>query len=192
MRILSAFIFFSILTITSQAQHEYDNWYFGSGAGINFTSGSPVVLIDGMTFTTEGTAVMSDTAGNLLFYTDGVTVWNKNHMMMVNGNNLHGGNSSTQSALIVKQPASDSLYYIFTVGDYGAYGFSYSVADMSLQSGLGEVILKNIVVSNNSTEKLTGARDANGNDYWILIHVPTSTMIQSYLVFFEFILFKHI
>src|SRR4030095_14363471 len=104
-----------------------------------------------------GTASISDSVGNLLFYTDGVTVWNKFHNVMANGNNLHGGYSSSQSALIIKQPGSDSLYYIFTVGEMGSYGFQYSVVDMSLQSGNGEVILKNVPVINSATEKLTAA-----------------------------------
>ena len=169
-RIYTAFFCICTFTIICQAQHETDHWYFGTNGGMNFTSGSPVSLSDGMTNTTEGSAAISDDAGNLLFYTDGVTVWNQSQNIMVNGTGLHGGISSTQSALILPQPGSDSLYYIFNAGEYGSNGFEYSVVDMSLQSGEGEVILKNVSVLTGVTEKLTAAKHANGTDYWIITH----------------------
>ena len=42
----------------------------------------------------------------LLFYTDGMTVYNKNHVIMPNGNFLTGHSSSSQSGVIVKKPGS--------------------------------------------------------------------------------------
>jgi PKD repeat protein len=164
------FLFFALHFNNACAQHEYDIWYFGDHAGIDFSSGSPSNLIDGNVSTVEGSAVISDTAGNLLFYTDGVTVWNKLHNVMTNGNNLNGGESSTQSALILKQPGNDSLYYIFTVGQAQTDGLQYSIVDMTLQSGNGEVVVKNILLLSNTTEKLTAARNSNGIDYWIITH----------------------
>src|SRR5437762_12543520 len=103
--VLSSFAFILYATVVS-AQHEYDNWYFGSQAGIDFTSGVPVNLTNGQIYTTEGSSCISDSAGNLLFYTDGVTVWNKNHQQMANGFGLEGGGSTSQSALILRQPSS--------------------------------------------------------------------------------------
>ncbi|MCY7408654.1 MAG: hypothetical protein LH473_00130, partial [Chitinophagales bacterium] len=62
----------------------------------------------------EACAVMSDTAGNLLFYKDGDTIWNKNHQMMANGFGV-GCESSSNGAVIVPNPGNDSIYYLFTV-----------------------------------------------------------------------------
>src|SRR5207244_1600787 len=126
------------------------HWYFGANAGIDFSSGSPVAVTYGKVIASEGSACMSDTSGNLLFYTDGDTVWDKNDNVMPSGTGLYGGGgTSTQSAIILPQPGSDSLYYIFTVD--GATGgcvngcvFGYSIVDMSLNAGLGDVSTKNI------------------------------------------------
>ncbi|MEP7127411.1 MAG: PKD domain-containing protein [Chitinophagales bacterium] len=163
-------LFFLLNNSFLYAQHEYDKWFFGSGAGVDFTSGTPAVITGGQIVTEEGTASIADAMGNLLFYTDGVTVWNKNHMVMVNGTGLHGGSSSSQSALIIKIPGSDSLYYIFTTGQSLSNGFKYSIVNVSLQGNLGEVILKNVPLLPECTERLSATKQSNGIDYWIIIH----------------------
>jgi hypothetical protein len=160
-----------ILPFASKAQKENNVWYFGNGAGIDFNSGSPVALTNGSMFTTEGCASIADSAGNLLFYTDGVTVYNKVHSVMVNGNGLLGGNSSTESAIIVKQPGSSTLYYIFTTPNQGALdGLNYSVVDVSLQGGMGEVTSLNNLLHAPIGEKVCATHHSNGTDYWIVAH----------------------
>jgi PKD repeat protein len=162
------------------AQHEYDVWYFGVNAGLDFKSGTPIVLTNGVINTSEGTSSIADSSGNLLFYTDGITVKNKNHQQMQNGFGLNGGYSSSQSALIIRQPGADAVYYIFTTGDFTSEGLSYSVVDMTLQNGLGQVILKNISLLNTGTEKLTAVRHSNGTDYWILAHEWNNNHFNAY------------
>ena len=63
----------------------------------------------------KGSATMSDTAGNLLFYTNGIQVWNKNHQIMPNGNFLINSYSpvAPTQILAVPKPGSSNLYYIF-------------------------------------------------------------------------------
>ena len=63
------------------SQHEADFWYFGDYAGLDFSSGNPEPLINGQLQNYEGCAAISDSTGNLLFYTNGVTVWNKEHQI---------------------------------------------------------------------------------------------------------------
>ncbi|MBN4072216.1 hypothetical protein JYT14_00650 [Flavobacteriales bacterium AH-315-E23] len=174
------------------AQSESNIWYFGNGAGLDFNSGSPKVLNNGNLYTTEGCASISDKAGNLLFYTDGITVWNAKHVPMANGIGLKGDASSTQSALIVPKPGNSSLYYLFTVGEKAAqYGIAYSVIDMSagqksverfknnehfvapdikISLGEGKVIEKNTRLTAPAAEKLTAVKHSNGKDYWIIAH----------------------
>ena len=72
------YVFFS--TFCVYAQNEGNIWYFGTNAGLDFNSGSPVMLSDGMLDTFEGCATISDNNGDLLFYTDGMLVYNKNHV----------------------------------------------------------------------------------------------------------------
>ena len=95
--------------------NEGNIWYFGYNAGLDFNSGFPVLLNNGQLSTYEGCASICDNNGNILFYTDGMVVYNSNHITMPNGTGLLGNNSSTQSSIIVKKPLSNSIYYIFTV-----------------------------------------------------------------------------
>lgn len=75
-----------LCTLHAQAQHEYDKWYFGPG--LNFTpGGQPQVMSQMYTHGgkwKEGTTSICDTAGNLLFYSDGDTVFNRNHKQIPN------------------------------------------------------------------------------------------------------------
>src|SRR5690348_6566791 len=103
MKKIYCFLLFTFTTTISIAQHRADKWYFGLNAGIAFTSGSPVVLTDGALNAIEGVSSICDSAGNLLFYTDGINVWNALHQVMPNGSNLLGG-ISVQGALVVPDP----------------------------------------------------------------------------------------
>ena len=159
------------LTLNSQIPGPTTNWYFGSNAGITFNSGVPVALTNGALLTTEGVATISDNSGNLLFYTDGVTVYNRNHLVMTNGTGLFGDASSTQSAIIVQKPGSTNIYYIFTSdNDVGPNGICYSTVDMSLSGGLGAVTIKNTSLYTPSCEKLCVVRHCNNIDLWVISH----------------------
>lgn len=167
--------------IESYAQGESNIWYFGQNAGLDFSSGSPIALSKGMLNTTEGVASMCNVNGELLFYTDGITVWNKQHAIMKNGENLMGNPSSTQSAVAVPLPGSTTLYYLFTVdAEAGENGFRYSVIDISKQNGWGEVIQKNTLLLTPSTEKLTAIKHRNNTDFWIITHAWNSNTFLAY------------
>lgn len=169
-----------LLTQFVFSQLESAHWYFGINAGLDFSSGSPVVVYDGALSTTEGCASISDPDGNLLFYTDGTFVYNKNHNIMPNGFNLLGNPSSTQSAIIVPYPGQLNLYYIFMVGaddnampgDTQNTGFNYAIVDMTLDGGLGNVLPFD--GSNNlmplTSEKVTAVAHGNNQSFWIITH----------------------
>ena len=174
------------LPLFGLAQKEGNVLYFGENAGLDFNSGSPVALTDGMLNTDEGCASICDANGSLLFYTDGMTVYNRNHGIMPNGTGLLGHSSSTQSAIIVKKPMSNNLYYIFTVdyiGNTNGGGVTYSVVDMSLDGGLGSVTTdKNILLFNDASEKITAIKHQNGVDFWIVAPQHTTNTFYSYLL----------
>lgn len=173
--------FFVFFVIESSAQGESNIWYFGQNAGLDFSSGSPIALSKGMLNTTEGVASVCNANGELLFYTDGITVWNKQHAIMKNGENLMGNPSSTQSAVAVPLPGSTTLYYLFTVdAEAGQNGFRYSIIDMSKQNGLGEVIQKNELLLTPCTEKVTAVKHRNNTDYWIITHAWNSNIFLAY------------
>jgi hypothetical protein len=172
-----------LLTFCCFGQKEANIWYFGNGAGLDFRSGSPVTFDETRLSTMEGCAVISNEAGNLLFYTDGITIWNAQHQVMENGTGLLGDKSSTQSAVIVPQPGSKSIYYIFTVDNVpGTDGVRYSVVDMSQENNAGKLITKNILLQAPVTEKLTAVKHHNNKDIWVLAHGYNSNIFYAYLV----------
>ncbi len=134
--------------ILSQAQKETDHWFFGTSAGMDFNSGTPIQEVGAVFSMNEGSAALSTSSGSLRFYTDGMQIWNANHANMPNGTGLLGNVSSTQSAIIVPNPSNLNEYYVFCVAaDGDTAGFTYSIVDMTLDGGLGDVTAtKNIFV----------------------------------------------
>lgn len=180
------------------AQKEAAIWYFGEYAGLDFNSGSPVALTNGQLSTDEGCTTISDKNGNLLFYTDGTIVYDKTHNVMPNGTGLLGHRSSTQSAIIVPRPNNPNLYYIFTVDEPNPYnaddndindvdppnnGLNYSLVDLRLNNGLGDIVSteKNIpLITYNKndgeevkfkcSEKVTAVQHGDGVSFWVITH----------------------
>ncbi|MBS1644382.1 MAG: T9SS type A sorting domain-containing protein [Bacteroidetes bacterium] len=168
------------------AQKQGNIWLFGAGDGLSFNVAPPVHIAGktGTQYIQEGSACISDANGSLLFYTDGTTVFNKQNKPMLNGVGINGSTGSQQNSIIVPQPGSDSLFYIFTsdITDYyflkkPVVGYNYSIVNMCLDwqspesGGLGGIIAgkKNIHLVDSGTEKLCAASDG-ANGYWILGH----------------------
>lgn len=176
------------LAPTVSAQREAWNWYFGHRAGVTFSSGTAQSLSDGRLSTNEGCATQSDpVTGDLLFYTDGVTVWNRMHDVMPGGEGLYGDASTSQSALIVPVPGNSSLYYIFnpapiTSSAIGSRCFClyYSVVDMRKQGSFGEVVRWNQLLTTDITEHLTATIDCRGDSYWIVVRSRTFRQFLSF------------
>jgi uncharacterized protein (TIGR02145 family) len=131
---------------------------------------------------------VSDSAGSLLFYSDGVKVYNANHLVMPNGFGLYavGG---TQIVFSVKKPGDDSLYYLFYINDllpYLFHGLYYSLIDMHLDGGLGDIVAgqKNIPVSgmSDAMDLLTATRHQNNKDVWLVTKKYLTNQYASILI----------
>ena len=180
---------FFLFSFVAHSQKESANWYFGEFAGLDFNSGSPVALTNGQLNTKEGCATISDSNGSLLFYTDGINVWDRQHQIMPNGTGLFGDTSSTASAIIIPKPTEPNIYYIFTV-DRPSYflnpddpitGLNYSKVDMDLNNGMGDIVTseKNVhLVTYNTgnsqeseykcSEKITAVTHSDGSSIWVI------------------------
>ena len=97
----------------ASAQKQANNWYFGDKAGITFNQGDPVALTDSEMWSLEGCSTISDRDGNLMFYSNGMEVWDRTHNVMPNGSGLLGDISTTQSGIIVPYPGKEDLFYMF-------------------------------------------------------------------------------
>ena len=175
--------FLMLLPTLLFGQGQADWWYFGSNAGVHFGTSGPVAVNDGQLSTQEGCATISDQGGNLLFYTDGITVYDKNHNVMPNGTGLLGNSSSTHSAVIIPRPGNPDDYYIFTVDDgAGPDGMRYSRVDMTLNSGNGDVVAseKNIFLVGSTSEKIAAVKKSNG--YWVITHLSGTPNFNAFEV----------
>lgn len=165
------------LCLISYGQLENNNWFFGYNNGLNFSSNPPLNIPSSLN-TFEGCASISDANGNLLFYTDGRSVYNRNNVFMLNGNNtLLGNSTTTSSAIIVPKPCSNVEFYIFTVDFiYGTNGLNYSTVNMD-DNGDGTIQVTevgqvqwssiNTNLAGPTGEKICAVKKANGIDFWV-------------------------
>ena len=182
-------------------QNEASFWYFGWNAGVRFNAedGTVTAVTDGQITTLEGCTSISDADGNLLFYSDGSTVWNRNHVIMQNGFGLRGDDSSTSSGVIVPKPQDPDFYYIFTVDEPHHFntssfpnesandgvndGLMYSRVNILDDGGLGAVdaMEKNIPLITYDTtnplatelkcsEKITAVKADDCFSFWVITH----------------------
>lgn len=187
---------FSFLSLNVLAQNDLNHtniWYFGGeefnppligeAVGLDFSSGSPQLINDAEMITREGCATICDDNGNLLFYTDGSTIWNANHDTMSNGEGLKGNFSASQSSIIIPKPGDKNIYYVFTVTFEGnADGMQFSEVDMRLDGGLGMVTSKNMLLNTPMVEKITAVHHSNKKDIWVIAHKFLSNEFVAYLV----------
>ncbi len=180
-----------LISYDTMGQKQGNVWYFGDQAGVDFNGASPTARTDGQTYIqfshAEGTSVICDSTGSFLFYTNGEKVWNQNHNVMPNGSNLFGNFSSTHSSLIIPKPDNDRFYYLFTLdGFLNSYnnGLRYSIVDMALDSGRGDIIncKKNIKLLDTASEKMAVTKHANEKDYWLVSHKFYTNSFYAYQI----------
>lgn len=139
-------------------------------------------------------ASICDTNGNLLFYTNGLTIGNRNYDTLQNAVDFNPGSQTSadetvglgtcQGALILPDPGSFKRYYIFHVSGESftfnnifqvqPFHLSYSIVDMDLDGGLGGIIdteKNNYAITDTLLHGgITAVRHANGRDWWVITH----------------------
>lgn len=177
------------------AQKEDYVWVFGNKAGLDFNSGSPLAITTGFGRdydADEGCASVCDKNGQLLFYTNGSHVWDRNHNLMPTNTPLTGlpstgtytaTTSTTQGALIVPMMGSATKYYIFSITQFEwVLGrLTYSVVDMSLNGGMGDVVAGEhaILLDSNLTEKMTAVAGDKCN-VWLMVRSIVTNDYKAY------------
>ncbi len=183
----SILILLVVVSTSCFAQKQNNSWYFGHSAGLDFNTNPPSIINNSALNTLEGSSSISDPiTGQLLFYTDGIYVWDKTHNQMPACWNtpLNGHASSTQSAIIVPKPGNPNLYYIFTTPSevymYGPPALCYSIVDLSLNGGNGDVTTLNVPILDSSTEKVAVIGNCDNSAYWIVGHKWRSDSFYAY------------
>ncbi|NUM32521.1 MAG: hypothetical protein HUU47_09400, partial [Bacteroidetes bacterium] len=191
-KLKSCFLVFFILLVTSSfAQREGYNWIFGKLAYISFNTGKPKneKLFQYSAIISAGTATISTKNGRLLFYTDGVAVFDSSQNIFIN-KPIRGTFGNYQTAIFIPHPHPDSsnLYFVFAnsgpFDEINKFGLSYSVIDTKLRSGKGDIINSryNINLIYPVLTHLGAVKHANRKGYWIVTHKNRTDTIYAYLV----------
>ena len=202
------YLFWLFLLLSSPVFSQNGSvWYFGGGdtwgnptndaAGLDFSTNPPTPLPagQGQLAALEGCASLSDNTGQIVLYTDGITIFDSTHLSMPNGSGLLGSSSSTQSAIIGPVPGVANQFYVFTNHSLNSApapfnGVAYSKVDLLLPGNgtigcpLGDVVSgeKNIHLADSTTEKITIVPHSNGVDYWVVCQSVLSADLYAFLV----------
>jgi len=156
-------------------------------------------------------SIMADKNGNLQFYTNGISINNKKHSTLKNGNRINpgkylddggwtqydvGGLPLNQGVLSIPSPNDDNKYFIFNtdinvvhtynplIGWVVSPEFYYQKIDMTKNNGLGEVIELNKLITNDTLDpgSLTSCQHGNGRDWWINVNKWRTNTYKQYLL----------
>jgi hypothetical protein len=167
-------------------------WYFGDGAGLDFNpdpddpnapTPRPIASPHPQNIP-AGVTTVSDQAGQVLFYTDGQTVWDLNGDPMQNGEDIGGDNLSSESVMAVPIASDETLFYLFTtqIGANGESEVRYSLVDIKGDNpeGIGNVVTKDNLLFSPSTQH--SAAFNSGDTIWVAFHEKGNNTFRLYPV----------
>jgi hypothetical protein len=190
---LSFFVIACMFSSTLFAQLENNFWFFGNSAsGVYFDPNNGSLPtpnnVQYTPFGGEGCGVVTDPiTGQLLFYSDGERVLNRNNQPMPNGTTLGGCASSAQAVAFAPVPGFCNRYYIFsnTSGSgCGTTELRWSIVNMSLENGLGdiEIATKNTLVRSDATEGMIMVQRPGFKEYWLIGKMTNNTTFFVYQI----------
>lgn len=172
------------------AQKRYNIWTFGANGGLNFNTTPPSAFKS----KSEGKeppyylSSICDRNGNLMFYTDGITVWNRDGFKMPKYNNWWPLAGSVMP-LVCPRPGSDTLFWLFAISD-AANPYELQALPLRLRApgDIDEVIYPRPSGPNNFQKRLktncsmalAGTGHCNQRDYWITTY--SDHALYSFLV----------
>lgn len=183
---------FVLLWINGVYSQKRNNiWPFGIKAGLNFNTSQPTLFNSNANAEALPYYISSicDKDGNLMFYTDGRKVWNRDNFELPKYKNWWFLSGDTLMPLICPYPGSDTLFYLFGVGDgINQYEVQYITMRMRNSGDIEEVIYPrptdpktfHTKLISDASLMLTGTSHCNQKDYWIVTHAQGS--LYSFLV----------
>ncbi len=162
-----------------QAQNQNNNWFFGTYLGMNFSNNimTPIPDNTSIMYSPAASSSLSDNAtGNLLFYTNGTTVFNKAHTAMPNGQLKTSPYVS--NCMVVK--GSNKKHLIFYTNENNI--IYYAMVDMSLNNGFGDVVYKDSLLGTNMDLQFTAVRLPNNQGHWLVTHKKGDNRFFSYKI----------
>ena len=194
----------------NQESRRGNQWAIGYGPVVifNFNSSFQVDTLQQVNGLKHGSCV-SDTSGNLQFYSTGFWIVQGDGYVMSNGAKIstpygavlcdyYGGASPFPQTSIIL-PRKGNQYYVFSTGvsdsialnwlnqvtDLEFDVLNYSIVDMDSNAGKGKVIEKNKVLADKQhyyNTALQAVKHANGKDWWLLKADCNFDRFQEFLV----------
>jgi PKD repeat protein len=173
------------------------NWYFGNFGAIDFSAGTPVPTKTALINNTiqheppfpgvGGTVSLSDSSGNLLFYSNAVSVWNKHHQK-ISTSPIFGASdiSASTGVCYVPYPGQPGKYFIVGASAnlfVSPEGVKFAEVDINSNTVQPFKIFQHHSAPVKMSQFLTVVPHCNGIDYWIIAHgYADDRRFYSYLV----------
>ena len=192
------------------AQKHDHNWVTGfefnasdpfGNMRIDFNYSPPKVVVENLKMNFQSCrGSFSDSSGNLLFYTNGIRIYNKNRQLMDRGDSINPGqvwNNSQEYGYVASYPVvalplpkADNIYYLFHTDIYlggivtqtYTKHFYYTIIDMKANNGLGKVLTKNQVLMEGEIMWPAFVKHGNGRDWWVMGMQRADTKHYLYLL----------
>lgn len=172
-----------LYTIPVLAQKSDNIWHFGRGCSMYFndgtlvkTTGNPSVPPHKFSQYIYKVATICDKhTGDLLFYTNGTEVMNRNHTAMPNGTTV----ATILQVMIVPDLLDTTMYYIFytTPG-----GLLYSKVDMKQNGGLGGVVVQNQLLLADAQVRFVVVKQYYGQGHWLIVSGRSDNRFYAYRI----------
>ncbi len=188
------YVFTLLIAVTASfsfAQNpNHKIWTFGDFAGLDFHTQPPTPILTVMSGI-ESFASECDGQGNLLFYSNGQKLYNRQHALMPHGDTLLGNEQSTmQGVQVVPMPGNKNQYILLSLASAESYFWTpalrgslyYSVIDMTLDNGLGDIVpgKKNILVDSMFSEQMIVIKQ--DCKMWVIVHMKFEPVFKCYEV----------
>ena len=177
----------------AQARNDY-NWILGfppnisnenfGGVRIDFNHNRPTAEYFNTKCDAFYPAVLSSAMGQLMVYSNGCSIFNSNHEIMLGGDTIayggiwdsycpYVGYPGTQNHLLLPWPGDTTkaiLLYLKSNDSITTYILLYAIIQIDIENPLGVVTEKDqFLVEPGTTALLTATRHANGRDWWIIL-----------------------
>ena len=159
---------FLLFVTTTYSQKEYHNWYFGDSAGVTFNTPDeePIFLDGNLSISQEGTSIVSDSAGNLKFYSVDNCLYNNNRKILCDDDKVPGQSYWTQGTVLLT--IEENKFILIGIRRYGDVRFTIFSEDKTKD---GITIHKNKrILKDYRGENLLVIRDFNSNSFYLILH----------------------
>ncbi|MBV9987309.1 MAG: gliding motility-associated C-terminal domain-containing protein [Chitinophagaceae bacterium] len=179
---------FTVLSCQLDSSLLYmSNWYFGEYCSVDFSSGTAVKTLTALNKKTihsesvngemayMGSSIsLSDSLGNLLFYTNGVSIWNSNHVKITSGpifgptSNIHWSSGLS----CIPFPGHPGKYFIVGAAthlDFGPEGIRFVMLDLNAGTVTPYQEFSHPLLPPRFSMYVTVVPHCNGTDYWIIV-----------------------